>query len=445
MISRHQQRKKRIRRIPFTRILQPFQQFIQTETFSGVLLLFFTAMALIWTNTALSDSYFSLWHTKITLGAGNFILDEPLHFWINDGLMAVFFFMVGLEIKREILAGELSTARLAALPVIAAAGGMLFPALIYLSVNLGTPSVHGWGIPTATDIAFAIGIMSLVGKKVPLGLKVFLAALAIADDMGAVIIIALFYSAGISIAWLLTGLAFFALQMLMNRLNVHRVTVYMLLGIGLWFALWKTGIHPTIAGVLSAIAIPARTKMTDGSFTSSARHYLKEYDDAAKTPDPLTTKEEQEALLGLETITENAQTPLQRIEHKLQPWVSFFIMPLFALANAGVEIGSGLAGAFSETSTIGIMLGLFLGKPVGITLFSYLAVRFRLASLPAGANWVSMLGTGAVAGIGFTMSIFIANLAFGTESPFLSFAKIGILSASIASGIAGWLILKSSR
>lgn len=430
----------------FKRILQPFQEFIQTETFSGILLLFFTGLALIWTNTSLKDSYFNLWHTKISLGFGSFLLQEPLHFWINDGLMAIFFFMVGLEIKREILAGELSSPRLAALPVIAAAGGMLFPALIYLSVNLGTPAVQGWGIPTATDIAFALGIMSLVGKKVPLGLKVFLAALAIADDMGAVIIIAIFYSAGISIMWLTIAGAFFALQMLMNRLNVNRNTVYAILGIGLWFALWKTGIHPTIAGVLSAIAIPARTKTPDVDFSDTARQYLSEYDNAPKTYDnPLITKEEQEALLGLVTITENAQTPLQRIEHKLQPWVSYFIMPLFALANAGVEIGRDIAEAYSTPSTIGVMLGLFLGKPVGITLFSYLSVKFRLASLPAGANWMSMLGTGAVAGIGFTMSIFIANLAFGSESPFLSFAKIGILSASLLSGLAGWLILRSSR
>ncbi|MGE5429528.1 MAG: Na+/H+ antiporter NhaA [Syntrophomonadaceae bacterium] len=430
----------------FKRILQPFQEFIQTETFSGILLLFFTALALIWTNTSLKDSYFNLWHTKISLGFGSFLLQEPLHFWINDGLMAIFFFMVGLEIKREILAGELSSPRLAALPVIAAAGGMLFPALIYLSINLGTPAVQGWGIPTATDIAFALGIMSLVGKKVPLGLKVFLAALAIADDMGAVIIIAIFYSAGISIMWLTIAGAFFALQMLMNRLNVNRNTVYAILGIGLWFALWKTGIHPTIAGVLSAIAIPARTKTPDVDFSDTARQYLSEYDNAPKTYDnPLITKEEQEALLGLVTITENAQTPLQRIEHKLQPWVSYFIMPLFALANAGVEIGRDIAEAYSTPSTIGVMLGLFLGKPVGITLFSYLSVKFRLASLPAGANWMSMLGTGAVAGIGFTMSIFIANLAFGSESPFLSFAKIGILSASLLSGLAGWLILRSSR
>ncbi|HEX2963709.1 MAG TPA: Na+/H+ antiporter NhaA [Ignavibacteriales bacterium] len=439
-MTKLQQRRKR-----FKRILQPFQQFIQAETFSGILLLFFTVLALAWTNSSFRDSYFSLWHTKVNLGFGSFLLDEPLHFFINDGLMAVFFFMVGLEIKREILAGELSSPRLAALPVIAALGGMLFPALIYLVFNLGTPTVQGWGIPTATDIAFALGIMSLVGKKVPLGLKVFLAALAIADDMGAVIIIAAFYSSGISVFWLLTALAFFALQMLMNRLGVHKNPVYAILGIGLWFALWKTGIHPTIAGVLSAIAIPARTKFINGNFSDSARHYLREYDNAPKTEDPLVTKEEQEALLGLVTISENAQTPLQRIEHKLQPWVSYFIMPLFALANAGVEIGREISEAYTTPSTIGVMLGLFLGKPLGITLFSYLSVKFRIASLPAGANWMSMLGTGAVAGIGFTMSIFIANLAFGAESPFLSFAKIGILSASLLSGLAGWLILRSSR
>lgn len=433
------------RRRRFKRILQPFQQFIQAETFSGILLLFFTIIALLWTNTDLRESYFSLWHTEVSLGIGNFRLDESLHFFINDGLMAVFFFMVGLEIKREILAGELSTPRLAALPVIAAAGGMLFPALIYLVFNTGTTTVHGWGIPTATDIAFALGIMSLVGKKVPLGLKVFLAALAIADDMGAVIVIAIFYSSGVSFMWLIAAAVFFGLQLLMNRLNVHKNPIYAILGIGLWFALWKTGIHPTIAGVLSAIAIPARTKLVDGNFTNTARHYLREYDSAPKTEDPLTTKEEQEALLGLVTISENAQTPLQRIEHKLQPWVSYFIMPLFALANAGVEIGSEISEAYTVPSTIGIMLGLFLGKPIGITLFSYLAVKLKIASLPSGANWKSMLGTGAVAGIGFTMSIFIANLAFGTDSPFLSLAKIGILSASLLSGIAGWLILRSSR
>ncbi|HEX2866417.1 MAG TPA: Na+/H+ antiporter NhaA [Ignavibacteriales bacterium] len=439
--------KLQMRQKRFKRILQPFQQFIQAETFSGILLLFFTVVALLWTNTGIRDSYFSLWHTHLRFGFGEFLLDESLHFFINDGLMAVFFFLVGLEIKREIMAGELSTPRLAALPVIAALGGMLFPALIYVAFNIGTPSVHGWGIPTATDIAFAIGIMALVGKKVPLGLKVFLAALAIADDMGAVVVIALFYSSGISLFWLFAALAFFALQLLMNRMDVHKNTIYAILGIGLWFALWKTGIHPTIAGVLSAIAIPARTKLPEGNnFTDSARHYLREYDSAPKAPEnPLVTREEQEALLGLVTISEKAQTPLQRIEHKLQPWVSYFIMPLFALANAGVVIGNEISEAYTMPSTIGVMLGLFIGKPLGISLFSFLSVKLGLASLPHGANWRSMLGTGALAGIGFTMSIFIANLAFGTESPFLSFAKIGILSASLLSGLTGWLILRSSR
>lgn len=426
-------------------MLRPFQQFARTEAFSGILLLFFTVIALLWANSPLSAAYVDLWHTNITFGAGNFSISEPLHFWINDGLMAVFFFVVGLEIKREVMAGELSTPRQAALPIIAAAGGMIFPAIIFSLANFGKPGISGWGIPTATDIAFALGIMALVGKNVSLGLKVFLAALAIADDMGAVIIIAIFYTTELSLIWLGIGILFFGLQLLTNYLGVRKIIIYAILGLGLWFSFWKAGIHPTIAGVLSAIVIPARTKIEEKEFISSTKTYLHEFETAPKTLDnSLITKEEQEAIQAIKTTCEKAETPLQNLEHRLHLWVTYFIMPLFALSNAGVVLGSNFSEAYSSPVTIGVILGLIFGKPIGITLFSYIAVKSRLALLPEEASWKKILGTGAVAGIGFTMSIFIANLAFG-EGLLLNYAKIGILSASIVSGLAGWMILRSSR
>lgn len=429
---------------PFRRLSLPFQRFLQAESFSGFLLLFFTITALMWANSAFSESYFNLWNSEITLGFKGFLFSRDLHFVINDVLMAVFFFVVGLEIKRELIAGELSSFRLAALPILAAFGGMIFPAIFYAIFNLGKAGLAGWGIPTATDIAFAIGILSLLGRRVPAGLKVFLTALAIADDMGAIVVIALFYTANFSMMWLLIGLAVFGLLLLANKLNIYSTYVYILLGALLWIALYNAGIHPTIAGVLAAIAIPALNRIKGKEMEMSVKQYLSEFSASFRSnKHPLANQKEQQGIYAIEKATRQAQTPLKRLEDKLHPWVAYFIMPLFALANAGVILKGDVIGAFSESITLGIILGLVFGKPIGITLLSFLAVKLHLADLPEGVNWRKIIGAGMLGGIGFTMSFFITGLAF-TDSALIDLAKIGILSASAIAGIGGYIILRST-
>ncbi|MGE5456783.1 MAG: Na+/H+ antiporter NhaA [Methanococcaceae archaeon] len=427
------------------KIAIPFQKFVQAESFSGLLLLFFTIVALVWANSGLSETYVNLWHSEITLGLGRSLFVKSLHFYINDILMAVFFFVVGLEIKREVIAGELSTLRLAALPILAAAGGMLFPAIIYSSFNAGTAGLSGWGIPTATDIAFALGILSLLGSRISTGLKVFLTALAIADDMGAVLIIAVFYTSNLSIAWLLIGLVVFGLLLLANKSGIYSPYVYIILGIILWIALYNTGIHPTIAGVLTAIAIPARNKIEGQQMEGRIRNYLAEFASAFRDEKhPLSNPREQKGIYAIEKASIEAQTPLKRLEDKLHPWVAYFIMPLFALANAGVVLKGDLMSSFSSSITLGVMAGLIFGKPIGITLLSFAAVKLKLAQLPEGETWRRILGISMLGGIGFTMSIFIAGLAF-SDNKLIDLAKIGILSASLVAGISGYLMLKNSR
>ncbi|HEX2869374.1 MAG TPA: Na+/H+ antiporter NhaA [Ignavibacteriales bacterium] len=430
---------------PLRRLSLPFQRFLHAESFSGFLLLFFTIIALIWANSAFSESYFNLWNSEITIGFKEFLFSRDLHFVINDILMAVFFFVVGLEIKRELIAGELSSFRLAALPILAALGGMLFPALFYTVFNLGKAGQAGWGIPTATDIAFAIGILSLLGKRVPIGLKVFLTALAIADDMGAIVVIALFYTTNFSLIWLLMGLVVFGLLLLANKLNIYSTYVYITLGTLLWIALYNAGIHPTIAGVLTAVAIPALNRIKGDEMEMSVKNYLLEFASYFRSDKhPLANQKEQEGIYAIEKASRQAQTPLKRLEDKLHPWVAYFIMPLFALANAGVVLKGDVAGSFSNSITLGIVLGLVLGKPVGITLLSFLAVKLGLADLPEGGSWKRIIGVGMLAGIGFTMSIFITGLAF-TDSALIDLSKIGILSASAIAGIGGYILLRSTK
>lgn len=425
------------------RIIVPFQEFVHTQSFSGILLLVLTIAALIWANSAFSSSYINLWNTEISIGIKDFMFTRPLHFYINDGLMAIFFLLVGLEIKREIIAGELSSVRLAALPITAALGGMIFPALIYTAFNLGTEHIKGWGIPTATDIAFALGIMSILGDRVSTGLKVFLTALAIADDMGAVVIIAIFYTSELALGWLILGLAFFALQILANYFNVFKTAVYLFLGLIMLIAFYNAGIHPTIAGVLTAIAIPASNKIDGETMYNRIQYYLGQFESAFRAQKhPLSNDSELQGIYSIEKTTKNAQTPLKRLEDRLHPWVTYFIMPIFALANAGVVLQSNFLSSYSDTVTLGVMAGLIIGKPIGITLFSYLSVKFGIAQLPEKENWRSIFSAGCLAGIGFTMSIFITGLAF-TDSGAIDLSKIGILSASLLSGIIGYLLLRS--
>jgi NhaA family Na+:H+ antiporter len=425
------------------RILAPFQRFMHTESASGLLLLACTALALVWANSPWADSYTKLWETELTVGLGALGGHLTLHHLVNDGLMAVFFFLVGLEIKREMLAGELASLRQAALPIAAAAGGMVAPALLYALLNAGTAGEPGWGVPMATDIAFALGVLALLGDRVPVGVRVFLAALAIVDDIGAVLVIAVFYSSGIAWGALAMAGALVLLAVGANIAGVRRPWAYGAIGIVLWMAVLSSGIHSTIAGVLLAMTIPARTRIDGESFLRRARGALSQFE-AAHEPgaSPLRDPEHQAAVQHLERLAEQLQPPLLRLEHALHGAVAFGIMPLFALANAGVPLGlSNMAAADSTNVALGIALGLIVGKPLGITLFAWSAVRLGAASLPDGVKWGVIVGAGLLAGLGFTMALFIADLAFAGEPDLLVAAKLGILGASLVAGVSGWLVL----
>ena len=425
------------------RVLRPFQQFTHTEAAGGIVLLACAAVALVWANSPWAASYFHLWEATIGIRVGERALDLSLHHWINDGLMAVFFFVVGLEIKREMLVGELSTPRQAALPIAGALGGMIVPAVIYATFNVGGPGAPGWGIPMATDIAFALGVLALLGPRVPVVLKVFLTALAIADDIGAVLVIALFYTSELAFYWLLVGGGVLAALIGLNVLGVRRPAAYLVLGALLWLAFLKSGVHATVAGVVLAMTIPSRTRVHEEEFLQVARGAIDEFDAACQPGETvLTNRAQQEAVEALEHVSEAVQSPLFTMERKLHGVVAFFIMPVFALANAGVALG-GLLDSLSLAVTSGVMLGLVLGKPIGITLFSWLAVRMGLATLPAQTSWRALHGVSWLGGIGFTMSLFIAGLAFA-DATLLDSAKVGILGASVVAGLAGWLMLKSA-
>jgi NhaA family Na+:H+ antiporter len=427
-----------------TRISFLFQGLLHNAAAAGILLLAAAVTALVWANSPWGDAYRDLWATTITVGADEFGLTKSLHHWINDGLMVIFFFVVGLEIKRELLVGELASPRRAALPAAAALGGALVPALIYAAFNLGTDGVAGWGVPMATDIAFVLGILALLGDRVPLALKVLLTALAIVDDLMAVLVIALFYTA--SIAWSSLALAGLFLLVLIaaNRLHVRQPLVYLLLGIGLWVATLQSGVHATIAGVLLAMTIPARTLLDERAFVARGRELLDQFERAgARGQGILTNDAQQSAVQALEAASARVTAPLQRIEQALHPWVLFGVMPLFALANAGVVLDADLASALGDRVTIGIVLGLVVGKQLGVTVFAWLATRLGLASLPADVSWRQVYGAGWLAGIGFTMSLFIADLAFADPARLTS-AKIGVLAASLVAGTVGFLLLRQS-
>ena len=424
--------------------MRPFQSFLEKEASGGILLLIFTVFALLWANSPFADSYFHLWHTKLSIGFGNFNLNYSLHHWINDGLMAIFFFVVGLEIKRELLVGELSSFRKASLPIMAALGGMIFPALFYVTFNFGNESISGWGIPMATDIAFAIGILALLGSRVPTGLKVFITALAIADDIGAVLVIAFFYTSNISIISLAIAGGVLILLMAANLSGIRNLIVYTVLGIILWLAFLFSGVHATVAGVLLAFTIPASSRINTAQFLSKGKKLLEDFDNAGEEgPDVLSSEEREGIVQNLEENCEKIMTPLQRFEHKLHPWVSFFIMPVFALANAGVIISGNFISELTDPVSFGIITGLFIGKQLGIYVFTWFSVKLKIASLPFGVSWQQIYSAGILAGIGFTMSLFIANLAFTSEE-LLTISKVGILTASLLSGLIGFFILRNN-
>ncbi|HEX6038842.1 Na+/H+ antiporter NhaA [Longimicrobium sp.] len=431
---------------PIQRVFSPFVRFARTESAGGIVLIAATLVAIAWANSPWSAGYEHLWETQVTLGAGRWALSYPLHYWINDGLMAVFFFLVGLEIKREFLVGELASLKRAALPIAAALGGMIVPAIIYAALNLGHAGERGWGIPMATDIAFALGVLALLGPRIPLSLKVFLAALAIVDDLGAVLVIAVFYTEAIHWGALALGFGLLAALVVANRMQARSPLTYLLVGIVVWVAFLKSGVHATVAGVLLAMTIPARTRIDTAEFLDRGRRILDYFDVVGEEGrDVLTNRRQQAAIQEMENACEAAQAPLQRIEHELHHWVAFLIIPIFALANAGVHLGGNLGTAFGDRVTLGIILGLVIGKPIGISLFAWLAVRTNLAALPYTVTWRAIRGVSLLGGIGFTMSLFIAGLAFPGAPQLNEDAKIGIFVASLVAGITGFLVLRGFR
>ncbi|PYJ28637.1 MAG: Na+/H+ antiporter NhaA [Verrucomicrobia bacterium] len=423
--------------------IQPttFQRFFRTETVGGSILLLFAIAALMLANSPLASVYEQFWKIPLTVGMVDHSLSLTLHQWINDALMAVFFLLVGLEIKRELLVGELASVKKAALPIAGAIGGMIVPAAIYWMFNRTGIGARGWGIPMATDIAFALGALALIAPRAPIGAKVFLTALAIVDDMGAVLVIAFFYS--YTIAWSALGNAAVLLLILigLNATRVSHLWPYLLVGIVFWYFVHESGIHGTVAGVLLAFTIPTHTRINATEFSRKARGLLDRFD-RTETGDSLvlTSKGQQETLFALEYASEGVTAPILRLEHVLHNFSAFVVMPLFAFANAGVRISGPVQYA---SIGIGVLAGLIIGKPLGITAAAFVAVKSGIAKLPDGISWRSLLGYAWLAGIGFTMSLFIAMLAFGEGRP-VNAAKLGILAGSLLAGIIAAIVLKTA-
>lgn len=424
------------------RLSRPLLRFTKWQAGGGVMLLVAAAVAMLLANSPWHVAVEHFWETPLTIAFGGSHFDLTLREWISDGLMAVFFLLVGLEIKSELLVGELSTVRSAVLPLAAALGGMLAPALIFTSLNHGTAGAPGWGIPTATDIAFALGVLALLGTRVPPALTVFLAALAIADDLGAVLIISLFYGHAPDPTYLLLAAAVLGVLVCANLAGVAWKSVYAVLGIVLWYVVLRSGVHSTVAGVLLALTVPARSRIDPGSFEEAARIRLDDFEAATGADDRpvLSNGGQQEALAAIEVLTEEAQPPLAHLRHILHVPVNFWIMPLFALANAGVHFaGEGTGPSLFGNVSLGVALGLVFGKPIGILLATWLATKIG-ATLPSGATWPTIAGVATLAGIGFTMSLFVSGLAF-PDAALLAQAKIGIVIASLAAGAIGAMIV----
>jgi len=427
----------------FRQALTPLEAFVHEEASSGLLLMACTIIALVLANSALYPLYDAVLHHTFTIGGGVFSVSHSLQHWINDGLMALFFFMVGLEIKREILVGELADRRQAILPIAAAIGGMIFPALIYAAINNGTEAISGWGVPMATDIAFAMGVLALLGKRIPRPLVGFLLALAIVDDIGAVLVIAAFYTEQVNgLALLFAGFAFVML-VVSNFAGIRRPLPYFFFGILLWLGMLESGIHATLAGVITALTVPANSLCQATPFVRGMRQLNTQFEETEQEHKSIMQNiKQQKVLQSMENYIHSMESPLQRMEHNLHIWVSFLIIPIFALANAGIPIDfSTLSQTFSNPVTIGVMAGLIAGKLIGIFLFSWLVLKLRISRLPKGVTMPQIASVSLLAGIGFTMSIFIGGLAFTNDSHLLN-AKIGILTASLIAGCAGYIALR---
>lgn len=426
------------------RLLQPMRMFFQTQAAGGVLLIVATVLAMIAANSGLKDWYFSLWDYKIAFSIGGiFEIEKSFHYAINDGLMAMFFFVLGLEIKREIIAGELSSIRKAMLPIIAAVGGMVVPASVYLLFNQGSEGAAGWGVPMATDIAFSLGILSMISRHVPISLKVFLVALAVVDDLGAVMVIALFYSSDISMMSIAIGLVLLVVMYLGNVLGIRHWLFYALIGIcGLWLAFLLSGVHATIAGVLAAFVIPAKSTYSTRELVSYLDMVMGDLRNCGEKNKEILSHQQQKLVDALKRGIYSYEPPMQKLEHALHPLVIFLVLPLFAFSNAGVYIEGNIFETLSHPVSLGVICGLFFGKSIGIALFAWFAIKLKWASLPKDVTWPMIIGVAFLGGIGFTMSIFISGLAFYNNMELINESKIGIIAGSLIAGIVGFIILK---
>jgi NhaA family Na+:H+ antiporter len=415
---------------PLARLVaRPVREFLRVEAAGSVLLLAAAAIALVWANSPWADSYDTLWHTQLTLDVGPLHLEESLQHWVNDALMVIFFFVVGLEIKYELVHGDLRDPRSAALPIVAAVGGMVVPAVIYAAVNPpGSAGADGWGIPMATDIAFAVGVLGVLGRRIPSAARLFLLTLAIVDDIGAILVIAVFYTADLSLRWLAVALVLLAAMVAARLVRIWAVVVYVVLGVGVWFALLQSGVHATLAGVAIGLLAPTGPLLREEVAREHARRALR---DNVLDPDEVAR---------LRFLLKESVSVVERLQSTLHPVSAYLVLPIFAIANAGVELG-GVDRVFTAPVGVGIVLGLVLGKPIGIFTASFLAVRLGLGRLPEGTTWPMVLGLGAVGGIGFTVSLFIAGLSFPGAEQLTEEAKIAILVASLIAAVVGVLLL----
>ncbi len=450
---------------PVDALLRPLRRFLRFEAAGGILLLMMSIVALVWANSAYGEVYHRIWHeTKLTIKLADWQIAWSIGHWINDLLMAVFFLVVGMEIKRELVVGELASPRKAAVPFFAAIGGMVVPAGIFVAFTYGTPGMRGWGVPMATDIAFALGALAVLGRRVPFGLRVFLASLAIIDDLGALLVIAIFYTEELRMGYLAAAAGVTAVLAFHNAIGVRKWHAYFAWGLLLWFFVYKSGVHATIAGVLLAATIPARTRVDGSEFVAGVRKMLNSFEHYGQHGRGIVANTKQQgAVKAMETYCEHVQTPLQRLEYALLPWSAFLIVPLFALANAGVVIGGGhaqpapaeasqaaaaagggIVAMLLSAKSLGIIAGLVIGKPVGIFLFTWFAVKVGIGTLPTGVTWRHLIGAGFLGGIGFTMSLFIAALAF-PEPDQLNVAKAAVLVASVLAGAGGFLFLLTGK
>jgi len=423
-------------------IRTPFIKFTNIQGLSGILLFSATVLAIIWANSPFGDIYQSIWDFRIGLDSENFKLTKPLMLWVNDALMAVFFFLIGLEIKRELVIGDLNSPKKAAFPLFAAVGGMITPILLFFAFNQETNSNSGWGIPMATDIAFSLAILNSLGKRVPIALKVFLTAFAIVDDIGAVFVIAVFYSEQIKLGLIILSVLPIIILTFLGQRRYYSVFLWLSLGAVVWLLFLKAGIHPTIAGVILAFTVPLRKKINVKTYTDKLHHIIHDIEKTEGNDKMILTERQINYLDDLEELTSQVQSPLQHLEHKLHGWVAYFIMPVFALANAGVVFDFDVG--INWNIAIAISAGLFLGKLIGIPLFTFIGVKLKLAELPKEMSIAHIFGIAFLAGVGFTMSIFISNLAFADNPLLTNSAKIGILIGSFIAGIMGYLLLRNS-